>query len=56
MSQDNEEALSAILRRTADLNRWVLRVSQKGRVSNDMRQDMLNACKMIEAQILKIGA
>jgi hypothetical protein len=44
---DLMERLGTIMARTADLNRWVLRVCEKGCVTEDMRRDMVSAAEQI---------
>ena len=44
---DLMEDLNVIIARTADLNRWALRVCEKGGVTRDMRNDMLQASDQI---------
>lgn len=51
---DMMEALGAILSRTADLNRWALRVCEKGGVTSDMRRDMDSAARQIRLAVTKL--
>lgn len=51
---DTMEALGAILSRTADLNRWALRVCEKGGVTADMSRDMDSAARQIRLAVTKL--
>lgn len=53
---DLMEDLGAIMARTADINRWVLRVCEKGGVSADMRRDMTSAADQIKKCVARLEA
>jgi hypothetical protein len=53
---DMMERLSAILSRTADLNRWCLRVCETGGVTEDMRRDMVSAAEQIIRSAALLGS
>jgi hypothetical protein len=53
---DLMEDLGSIMARTADLNRWVLRVCEKGGVSTDVRQDMISAADQIKKCVVRLEA
>ena len=48
---DLMERLGTIMARTADLNRWALRVCEKGGTTEDMRRDMVSAAHQIQAAV-----
>jgi hypothetical protein len=50
------EDLGSIIARTADINRWALRVCEKGGVSADMRRDMVSAADQIKKCVARLGA
>lgn len=54
MTLDTIEALNAIMARTADLNRWALRVCEKGGASDDTRRDMDQAARQIRMAVSKL--
>lgn len=53
---DLMEDLGSIIARTADINRWALRVCEKGGVSADMRRDMVSAADQIKKCVARLGA
>lgn len=53
---DLMEDLGSIIARTADINRWALRVCEKGGVSSDMRRDMVSAADQIKKCVARLEA